>query len=156
MASVYDSSLRPAAGQQTVLTLPYLPDATVTQLGAMSDAGWTIDSVSWQPAGAGLVVVAASGSVQGVPSRDYTWFAHVLGPNGSLVGQDDHPPLARSVSWRPGDGLAEAFNIPDSRAGTELELGLYDGSGGRALFRLPDGRLVDHLQLPLGVTAASG
>ena len=70
---------------------------------------------------------------EGHMSINYTAFAHLVGPDGTLVAQQDNPPLKGFVPtrlWYPGQSFADDFaiNIPaDAPSGEyRLHMGLYD------------------------------
>ena len=80
-----------------------------------------------------FVTVSTFWRVDEVPARDGVIFVHLIGPDGSLVVQEDHPPDngARSTrTFRPGAGHREysAFAVPaDLDPGVyTLYVGIYD------------------------------
>ncbi len=115
---------------------------------ARADAGWTVEHVALAGTPAAGYALAVEGSVQARPGVDVTWFAHLLGPAGQLLSQDDHPPLARTSAWQPGDRFAEAFILPPAAGAASLEIGAYDASGKR-VDSVVDGVSRDHLALPV-------
>ncbi|MFI5268535.1 MAG: glycosyltransferase family 39 protein, partial [Chloroflexota bacterium] len=149
-ATMYDStgSVSPL---QTVLRLIWPPSPRLLRLDATSDAGWTVESVAYSESENGELLVQAAGSVQSTAPASYTWFLHLLDQSGAVISQDDHPPIAPTSAWRPGDRFSEAFSLPGARpASSTPELGAYDSSGRRATFTMPSGGAVDHLTLPAG------
>jgi hypothetical protein len=93
------------------------------------------------------------------PSRGYTAFVHLIGPNGVLVAQHDGIP--DNGAWPTDTWVAGQFIIDHHRIalpsggipqGSEIELGLYDAESGKrlALYAAIAGRIVnDALQMPL-------
>lgn len=69
----------------------------------------------------------------GPADKDYTVFAHIVGPEGTILGQDDHPPLkgaSPTSGWKAGQRFIDHYRIPigaDAPAGTARVLvGMYD------------------------------
>jgi hypothetical protein len=67
------------------------------------------------------------------PTRSYTVFTHVLGPDGSMAGQKDSPPENGSRptdGWIEGEFIIDQYEIPlkpDVPDGEYLlEVGMYD------------------------------
>jgi hypothetical protein len=72
--------------------------------------------------------------------EDYTGFVHLVGPSGSVVAQDDHPPREGGYPtrlWTPGVVLLDSYRIElpgDLESGHyELWAGLYRPGTGRRL-----------------------
>ncbi len=94
------------------------------------------------------VYLMAEGSIAG----DYQIFAHLIGPDGSLVAQADHIAGADSYPtslWRPGNLILNRFQmtVPLNAAPGEyrIRVGLYDSAG---RLKLIDGRdQIDLIQL---------
>jgi hypothetical protein len=70
--------------------------------------------------------------------RSYTVFTQLLGRNGQLYGQMDHPPLDHlwpTTRWQPGDQVADHYKIPiDPRAPFgkyQVLVGMYDSQTGQ-------------------------
>ncbi|HVA23382.1 MAG TPA: glycosyltransferase family 39 protein [Chloroflexota bacterium] len=147
-ATMYDST-GATTPQRTILRLALPANKRVVQLDASSAAGWTVNAVAYGPGQSGELLVEASGSIQSTPPAAYTWFLHLLDTNGAVIAQDDHPPLAATTAWRPGDRFSVVFRLPaTNRTGATLELGAYDASGRRTLFTTATGQTADHLTLP--------
>ena len=77
---------------------------------------------------------------------NYTAFAHLVGPDGTLIAQQDNPPLNGFVPtrlWYPGQGFVDDYTIdipPDAPAGAyRLHIGLYDPKTGDRLAITRDG-----------------
>ncbi len=70
----------------------------------------------------------------GIPSRDYTVFAHALAADGSLVAQHDAPPTPTTSHWRTGQIILDVheFTIPTGQPLT-LTAGLYRPDTGERL-----------------------
>ncbi len=67
-------------------------------------------------------------------AKNYTVFAHVLGPNNSIWAQKDAWPkdgAAPTSTWRVGQVVADQYDLvvkPETPAGVyDLEVGIYDG-----------------------------
>jgi hypothetical protein len=95
------------------------------------------------------------------PSRDYTVFVHLLGPDGVQVAGADGPPVEDfypTSLWRSGDRVEDqhVMSLPgDMPAGTyRIAIGLYDPTTGQRLARL-DGR-GDSIEWPIQVGADPG
>jgi hypothetical protein len=69
---------------------------------------------------------------------DYTVLLHLIGPDGQLAAQGDHPPAVPTTRWRPDATLVDPYSLalPDDLASGKYRLvaGLYDLA---ALQRLP-------------------
>ncbi|MBP7602257.1 MAG: hypothetical protein KA750_12980, partial [Thermoflexales bacterium] len=77
-------------------------------------------------------------------------FAHVLGPSGALLAQDDHAPVGGNYPtdfWRPGECVTESFalKLPREAPGVvTLVAGFYDA---RNFKRFPTGKPNDVVTL---------
>ncbi|MCC9074532.1 glycosyltransferase family 39 protein [Litorilinea aerophila] len=93
---------------------------------------------------------------------DYTAFVHLVGPDGTLIGQQDKQPLDGFIPtsyWPPRQIIADDYTVPipaDAPAGTyTLRVGLYDLA---TMARLPvtrdgepAGDAVTVAEIPIGV-----
>jgi 4-amino-4-deoxy-L-arabinose transferase-like glycosyltransferase len=79
-------------------------------------------------------------------AANYTVYAHILGPDGALLGQVDSEPRGGAYPtsiWAPGEVITDSLHIPLSSlpAGLSLRVGLYQletgGSLGEVLVDLP-------------------
>jgi hypothetical protein len=73
-----------------------------------------------------------------VLAKDYTVFVHILGPDGTLLGQVDREPRAGAYPtsmWAPGEVVADSLTIPlpDSEQELSLRLGMYQLETGQSL-----------------------
>lgn len=73
-------------------------------------------------------------------TTDYTVFAHLLAPDGSMTGQQDVQPVAGSYPttlWAPGEVVSDVYQIPVDRgaprAEHRLEVGMYIAETGSRL-----------------------
>ena len=73
-------------------------------------------------------------------NTDYTVFAHLIGPDGSMVGQRDQQPVKGSYPtslWAKHEVVTDVYNIPVSPAATpgehRLEVGMYVAETGTRL-----------------------
>jgi hypothetical protein len=85
-----------------------------------------------------------------------TVFTHLLNQQGQLVAQHDAPPqggMRATTAWLNGEVVADPLDLTPpadlTPAGVQLELGMYDPVTGRRLPATVDGRVVDHLDLPV-------
>ena len=90
-------------------------------------------------AGHPLTVTLYWQSTARVP-RSYKVFAHLIGPDGRLWGQDDQIPgegAFPTTGWQPGEYLTDTLTIPvagDAAAGVyHLRVGMYDPASGARL-----------------------
>jgi hypothetical protein len=72
--------------------------------------------------------------------RDYTVFAHLVGPDGAIISQDDGPPgdpFFPTTTWLPGDTVADdrTLALPDGAPPGDyaIALGLYHQPTGQRL-----------------------
>jgi hypothetical protein len=70
---------------------------------------------------------------EGIPAGDYTAFVHLMDDGGSLVAQDDHPPLDGEYptsSWMAGDVVHDVYRLTldedQPPCLCTLQVGLYD------------------------------
>ncbi|MDY6877646.1 MAG: glycosyltransferase family 39 protein [Chloroflexota bacterium] len=96
----------------------------------------------------------------------YTIFVHLVGPDGQIYGQMDHPPASGTdptTSWAPGQVIVDRVALPiaaDAPAGDyHIVAGMYDAaSGGRlpvtndSSQSLPDNQAI----LPVAITVTGG
>lgn len=91
--------------------------------------------------------------------RSYTVFAHLLGSDGQLYGQQDNLPsrgTAPTTSWIPGEYIADEYNIqikPEAPPGEyRIEIGMYDAVTGMRLVTSMNGHSPgDHILLDMPV-----
>ncbi len=69
-------------------------------------------------------------------------FVHVLGPDGSIVAQQDRLDVPVD-GWRAGDVLVQVHHLDRPAQATSVELGLYHPDTGQRLPVIVDGREVD-------------
>jgi len=100
---------------------------------------------------------------EGPADRDYTLFAHLIGPGDQLQGQADALPGGSedpSTTWAAGQVVVQAVEIPvaaDAPAGAyRIAVGLYDAVSGERLLRTDVSPPSDQLTLPLDLTLAGG
>jgi hypothetical protein len=93
-------------------------------------------------------------------SEAYTVFVHLLDADGTLLGQDDGPPLDGdypTLGWSPGEELADTHVIPikaDLVAGARLSVGLYRLEDGTRLpVYAPTDARVPEDAIPLDLSA---
>lgn len=74
------------------------------------------------------------------PAGDYTRFAHVIGPGGALITQQDQPPLAGfypTSAWQPGYTVRDEVELqvpPTAPPGTyQILVGFYEPQTGQRL-----------------------
>ena len=83
------------------------------------------------------------------PPKDYTLFAHLVGPDGQLVGQRDGPPgggAARTSTWAPGEIILDRRTLTrtqETSGPLRLYIGLYDPANGARLPAFAGGQRVD-------------
>ena len=96
-----------------------------------------------QLSGAALPATATAGApvtlqfqwdVLATPAADYTLFVHVVDAAGTLIAQQDQPPLggfAPTHTWQPGQHIADTVTLtlpPDLAPGSyTVRAGLYAG-----------------------------
>ncbi len=119
------------------------------QVGAPADAAVTPFAAPYrfgdvaQLSGAALPATATPGApvtlqlqwdALATPAADYTLFVHVVDAAGTLVAQQDQPPLggfAPTHTWQPGQRIADAVTLslpPDLAPGNyTVRAGLYTG-----------------------------
>jgi hypothetical protein len=70
-------------------------------------------------------------------------FLHALGPDGSIMAQDDRLD-APSSDWRPGDVIVQINRLPQIDVNdVALEIGLYDPETGERVPVVSDGQPID-------------
>jgi len=81
----------------------------------------------------------------GTPEGDYSVFVHLLGPDGTLVAQQDNVPQGGTYPtflWKPGERLDDTYEVvipPGAPAGSyQLVAGMYDWRTGERLTALAD------------------
>ncbi len=90
---------------------------------------YTLPAGSYQPGD--VVPITLAWAAQQTPSRDYTLFVHLIGPDGSLQGQHDRPPSVMPTSqWQPGQRLIDIYGprlAPAAPPGQyQVVIGWYD------------------------------
>ncbi len=68
-------------------------------------AGYTLPPGPYQPGAA--VPVTLAWEAQATPSRPYTLFVHLVGPDGTIWGQQDRLSTVPTDQWRPGERLVD-------------------------------------------------
>jgi hypothetical protein len=93
-------------------------------------------------------------------SEAYTVFVHLLDGRGTVLGQNDGPPLNGdypTLGWSPGEELADRHTIPikdSTTAGTRLSVGLYRLQDGTRLpVYAPTGERVPGDAIPINLDA---
>ncbi len=128
----------PSPDQRRSLNLPIQFGQATTLLGYQlsQENGETKLSTYWQ-----------AGQVHGEPLR---MFVHALGPDGSIVAQDDRLD-APSRDWQPGDVIVQINRLPQiDGSEVQLEIGLYNPETGERVPVIRDGQTVDQRLLLAG------
>ncbi|MBN1400692.1 MAG: phospholipid carrier-dependent glycosyltransferase, partial [Anaerolineae bacterium] len=137
-SSVRLSSLS-VGGQERIYELPSIPVPVGAIFGGQTTLlGLAMPEVT-QVAGEELVFVLYWRAEQRMDTR-YTVFAHLLGPTGTIWGQQDNEPVAGSyptTGWLPGEIVRDEYALPidvDAPSGEYLlAVGLYDANTGQRL-----------------------
>jgi hypothetical protein len=130
--------------QQPVVPLQVCVGEQIRLLGYTALVeGATVDGRAIQPGES--LHLTLHWTATGTPDGDYSVFVHLLGPDGTLVTQQDNPPLHGTVPtflWEPGERLDDPFELvipPDASPGAyTLTVGMYDWRTGERLEALAD------------------
>jgi hypothetical protein len=148
-------ALRPTEPPSDRVTYP-----VGAQIGeAITLVGYDLSAQEVRPGEA--LTVTLVWRAEGTPEGDYTAFVHLMDGDGSLVAQDDHPPLGdeyRTSFWARGDVVRDTYNLTlredQPPCACTLLIGLYDPA---AQVRVPaydglGGRFRDDAVIAGGVT----
>jgi len=132
-----DARLRLFASSAALPASPASSIATFDDQIELSDASMNVQS-DVRP-GDGLDVTLRWRAIR-KPSNDDTVFVHVVGADGTLLGQHDGPPLGGAIptgTWTPGEVVVDRL-VLSLAAGTppgqyRVEVGLYKPDTGRRL-----------------------
>jgi 4-amino-4-deoxy-L-arabinose transferase-like glycosyltransferase len=122
------------------------------------EQGVTLTGYDWSPAAVAPgepVTLTVWWKAEGSLSDSYTVFAHLLGPDGDLLGQADHQPgegRYPTTFWQPGETIVDThtFVIPEAATAgeTQVLLGLYRLDDHQRLPRQAGAELPDAVALP--------
>jgi hypothetical protein len=133
-------------GDHRALLFDLTPPAQATQAGGWRFGAIQLDAYGYQIGNDG-VRLSLVWSAQERLDINYSWFVHLLDPNGQIVAQQDRPPqggYAPTGSWTPGAEVTDHLFFPRSDDETEvvqIRMGFVDPATGQPLSVFaPDGQ----------------